>query len=134
MQWEVIKETTGTICTILSIILFIMSKYYDIKSNISANISTFIKDAQDYDNLTGPQKMDMVISWIKSFIPRAFSVLFNEKTLRQMAQNIYDDMRSYSETYVKSKTGLTIEKVEKIVEVLDDPQYKNKTNNSMKQE
>ncbi len=90
-----IKDYYNIIITIISIIIALIAVAYKIKSNFIAQISKFISDAQDLE-LTGPEKMEYVISWIKDIIPRLFKVIFNDKTLNQIAQNIYDDMKEYA--------------------------------------
>lgn len=90
-----IKDYYNIIITIVSIIIALIAVAYKIKSNFVAQISKFIADAQDLE-LTGPEKMEYVISWIKDIIPRLFKVIFNDKTLNQIAQNIYDDMKEYA--------------------------------------
>ena len=90
-----IKDYYNIIITIVSIIIALVAVAYKVKSNFIAQISKFIADAQDLE-LTGPEKMEYVISWIKDIIPRLFKVIFNDKTLNQIAQNIYDDMKEYA--------------------------------------
>lgn len=90
-----IKDYYNIIITIVSIVIALVAVAYKIKSNFIAQISKFINDAQDLE-LTGPEKMEYVISWIKDIIPRLFKVIFNDKTLNQIAQNIYNDMKEYA--------------------------------------
>lgn len=90
-----IKDYYNIIITIVSIVIALVAVAYKIKSNFIAKISKFINDAQDLE-LTGPEKMEYVISWIKDIIPRLFKVIFNDKTLNQIAQNIYNDMKEYA--------------------------------------
>lgn len=103
------------ISSIIILIFVFVSAYYKIKSAISSKISSFVKAASERDDLTGPEKMSMVISWIKEFIPKAPSVLFSDKVLEQMVENVYQDMKAYSKTYVKTKTGFSIEKIQEII-------------------
>ena len=104
----------STIITIISIIIAVISFIYKIKSNFTKMISKFIKDAENTE-LSNPEKMDLVISWIKDIIPRLFRVIFNDKVLRQIAENIYQDMKAYRDAYIKNKTGKETKEVIEIV-------------------
>ena len=117
------KEFISTCSQYINIILItfsvsisIISVIYRIKSNFIGEITKFIKDAEKDTSLTSPEKMDLVVKWIKNLIPRIFIVVFNDATLKQIAQNVYDDMKEYRNTYIKNKTGLSTSSVIKIVE------------------
>jgi len=116
-----IENSWGTIMTIFTIIIVVISLYYKIKSNFTSVISGFIKEAEEDTSLSNPEKMNMVISWIKNLIPRIFQVVFNDKVLRQIAENIYQDMKAYRNAYIKNKTGL---ETSKLVEALETTKEK----------
>ena len=79
--------------------------------------------AEEDTSLSNEEKMDMVVKWIKQLIPKLFIVAFNDKTLQQIAQNIFDDMKQYRNTYIMNKTGLsTKEVINTIKTISDDPQ------------
>ena len=59
----------------------------------------------------------MVVSWIKDSIPRMFKILFSDKVLAMMAENIYQDMKKYRETYITNKTGMTTSQVIQIAKI-----------------
>lgn len=109
------KEYLNIILIIFSLIISIISIIFKIKSNFTALITQFIKDAEEKSELTGPEKMDLVIDWLKDLIPRLFKVVFNDTVLRQIADNIYNDMKAYREIYVNNKTGLATSQVIQIV-------------------
>ena len=110
-----IGEYINIILILFSIIVSIISIIFKIKSNFSSVITQFIKDAEEKSDLTGPEKMDLVISWLKNIIPRIFKVVFSDKVLRQIADNIYNDMKAYREIYINNKTGLATSQVIQIV-------------------
>lgn len=97
----------------------LITVYLFIRSKILSQITSYIKDAAEYNDLTGPEKMDMVVSWVKDLIPRITKVIFTDKVIREMAENVYQDMKSYSKNYVKERTGLSINSIEKIVKNID---------------
>lgn len=113
---NLIKEYWGNIVTIFSIIIAVISILYKIKSKFTSLIASFIKDAEEDTSLSNPEKMDMVISWIKDIIPRIFRVVFNDKVLRLIAENIYQDMKAYRNAYIKNKTGLQVSELVEVVE------------------
>ena len=115
-----ISEIINSISVFISILLAIIAIIFKIKSNFTACISEFIKDAEKESDLTGPEKMDLVISWIKDSIPRLFKIIFSDKVLKMMADNIYSDMKSYREIYINNKTGLTTSQVIQIVKSSED--------------
>lgn len=117
-----IKDYYNIIITIISIIIAVIALIYRVKSNFISKITKFINDAQDQDDLTGPEKMDLVVSWIKDIIPRIFSVVFNDKTLNQIAQNIYDDMKQYAK---KRNIEIVKKQAEKVAQSIN-------TDNSVK--
>lgn len=107
----------------LSVILAIISIIYRIKSKYTSLITGLIKDAESDKTLSNEEKMDFVVSYIKDLIPRIFRVVFNEKTLRQISQNIYDDVKAYRDTYIKNKTGL---ETPKVIEIVNNVNKENK--------
>lgn len=76
-----------------------------IRNNLLNKIPKLISSAEE-EMLSGKEKMIMVISYAKSLVPRLFRVLFNDKVLEQMAQNIYNDMKSYRENYITRKSNI----------------------------
>lgn len=123
-----IKDSFDGIMILLSIILAIFLAYSTVKNNFASVITNFIRDAEDHTELTNPEKMDLVISWIKNIIPRLFHVVFTEDILRQMAENVYQDMKKYRDTYIKNKTGYSTNKVIDIVNEYDKLESNNKEN------
>ena len=107
----------------ISIISSIIAIIKTIKANFTESISKFIKLAEEDKNLSGIEKMDMVICWVKQLIPKIFRIVFNDKVLKQISQNIYDDMKGYKEVYIKNKTGLSTKEVVEVVNLIkDDPE------------
>ena len=121
---DLINNHWENIITIFSVIITLLSILYKVKSNFTSAITNFIKEAENETNLTNPEKMDLVVSWVKDIVPRLFRVIFNDKTLRQISENIYQDMKSYRDIYIKNKTGLNTTKVIEIVRNADDPEHK----------
>lgn len=93
----------------------VIALFYKIRNNIIQYATQFIALIEEDNNLTGSEKMDMVISWIKDLIPRIFTVVFNDTVIRAIAQSIYDDMKKYKDNYIQAKTGVTTQEALTIV-------------------
>lgn len=93
--------------TIIYMILSLLVIYFVFvvlrtKQSILMNIPNYIAIAEKVERLNGPQKMDLVISYVRNVVPRTFSIVFSDKVIRQMAQNIFDDMKRYTDEWVKN--------------------------------
>lgn len=93
----------------------VIALFYKIRNNIIQYATQFIALIEEDNNLTGSEKMDMVISWIKDLIPHIFTVVFNDTVIRAIAQSIYDDMKKYKDNYIQAKTGVTTQEALTIV-------------------
>ena len=69
--------------------------------------------------------MQQVVLWIKDLIPRIFIVAFNDATLEQIAENVFQDMKSFMNKRLENKTGMSTNQVIKTINALvDDPASK----------
>ena len=119
---EQINQIIGVISDYVNVISIIVgggftviALFYKIRNNIIQYATQFIALIEEDTNLTGSEKMDMVISWIKDLIPRIFTVVFNDTVIRAIAQSIYDDMKKYKDNYIQAKTGVTTKEALTIV-------------------
>lgn len=71
------------------------------RAQLLNKIPELITDVEDR-KLNGKEKMALVVEYCGLLIPRLFKVVFNDKVIEQMAQNIYDDMKLY---YMKKKSS-----------------------------
>ena len=103
---ENVNDILSNIISILqvtwNILLCIIAIYIAIRSSLIKEITKYIAIAEEETDLTGKEKMALVVSWIKDLIPRLFRVLFTDKVIEIMAQNIYDDMKKYRESFIKN--------------------------------
>lgn len=111
----VISDYINLISIIVGGGLALIALFYKIRNNIIQYATQFIALIEEDNNLTGPEKMDMVISWIKDLIPRIFTVVLNDTVIRAIAQSIYDDMKKYKDNYIQAKTGVTTKEALTIV-------------------
>lgn len=119
---EQINQIIGVISDYINLISIIVgggitliALFYKIRNNIIQYATQFIALIEEDNTLTGPEKMDMVISWVKDLIPRIFTVIFNDTVIRAIAQSIYDDMKKYKDNYIQAKTGVTTQEALTIV-------------------
>lgn len=126
---EMIKEIYSNLDDIgdlillgFSIIMTIKAMYNKIKSKFNEKITKFINDAEVLEHLSNQEKMQQVVLWIKDLIPRLFIVVFNDETLEQIAENVYQDMKKFMNLRLKNKTGMKTNEVIKTINALvDDP-------------
>lgn len=97
-----INSIASILQTAWNILLCGISIYIAIRSSLIKEVTKYIAIAEEETNLTGKEKMALVVSWIKDLIPRLFRVLFTDKVIELMAQNIYDDMKKYRESFIKN--------------------------------
>ena len=112
---SVISDYINVISIIVGGGFTVIALFYKIRNNIIQYATQFIALIEEDTNLTGSEKMDIVISWIKDLIPRIFTVVFNDTVIRAIAQSIYDDMKKYKDNYIQAKTGVTTQEALTIV-------------------
>lgn len=110
----------SSLLLLISVAVSILAVYNRIKSNFINKITKFISDAEGEVELSGSEKMELVISWVKDIIPRLFKVIFTDKILKDIAENIFKDMRSYSDKYIHNMTGMEKTKVIEVVKAITD--------------
>lgn len=66
----------------------------------------WIKELEMDDTLSGKEKMDTVVSYVKTAIPRVFKIVFSDKVIESISQSVYDDMKAYSDNRIASKLGM----------------------------
>lgn len=111
----IISDYVNVISIIIGGGFTVIALFYKIRNNIIQYATQFIALIEEDNNLTGSEKMDMVISWIKDLIPRIFTVVFNDTVIRAIAQSIYDDMKKYKDNYIQAKTGVSTQEALTIV-------------------
>lgn len=122
---EIYSNLEGIIDLVLlvfSVIMTLKAMYNKIKSKFNEKITKFINDAEVLEHLSNPEKMQQVVLWIKDLIPRLFIVVFNDATLEQMAENVYQDMKKFMNIRLENKTGMKTNQIIKTINALaDDP-------------
>lgn len=118
--WQYTQTFASIVLLIISLLIGLKAIYQSIKANLIQQVVKFIVTAEGETLLTGPEKMNLVISWMKDIIPRLFKVVFDEKVLRMIAQNIFSDMKKYANNYVENKTGASVDKINKIIIVAQE--------------
>ena len=120
-HWSIIKDTVLLIVTAIAILKTIQ---YHIKANLTGHVAKYIRDAEGHVELSGEEKMALVVGWMKDFIPRAFSVVFSDEVLEHIAQNIFNDMKKYANKYIRNQTGGNVTEAKiAIASSKDDPGF-----------
>lgn len=106
----------SSIFAIASCLIAAYALIYKTKSKLMTLIITMIKTLQADDKLSGPDKMMYVINYVRDFVPRSFKVIFSDKVLEDIAQNIYDDMKKYADNKAQTKLGMSFNQAIKVIE------------------
>ena len=119
-----LESVLNTVLVLFSVYMTIKAAYNKIKSNFKSKITGFINDAEEMKNLSNSEKMEQVVLWIKDLIPRIFKVAFNDATLEQIAENVYQDMKKFMNSRLKNQTGMNTKQIVYTINALsDDPEY-----------
>lgn len=120
------KESFDEIYKCLTVVLTVFSGGIGIyaiakriKSEFLVQMVTLIQSLEGDYNLTGPEKMDMLIEYVRNAIPRLFTIVFSDEVLRAIAQSIYNDMKKYADNHIKVKTGYGTEDVTNLVKEVE---------------
>lgn len=98
------RDIFGIIAVIAEIFVLLVLLYYRARGNVAEMIAGFIAAAEG-SGKPGPEKMDMVVEWLYGCTPGIFRGLLTRDRLREMAQVIFDWMKTYALEYLESKAG-----------------------------
>lgn len=115
------KDFLIPILGILCAVLGLKSIGYKIVTQIMISATKWIQELEKESSLSGPEKMELVISYIKDLVPRFFKVAFSDRVIQSMAESIFEDMQKYSDNRVERKTGLKWNEMLKVVEESQSP-------------
>lgn len=96
-------DVLGILAVVLWVIFVVVSLYYRAKGNAVEMIAELIALAEQEAEATGPEKMDMVVNWLSSYIPAAFRGILTKARLRVVAQKVFDWVRRYAMEYLAKK-------------------------------
>ena len=96
-------DVLGILAVVLWVIFLVVSLYYRAKGNAVEMIAELIALAEQEAEATGPEKMDMVVNWLSSYIPAAFRGILTKARLRVVAQKVFDWVRRYAMEYLAKK-------------------------------
>lgn len=98
-------EYLGWIC---SLILLIYAMYSDIKYSCLKKASEMIAKAEKREDLTGEEKLALVITWITDDLPSIFSNEICKGFIKYIINYVYNNSFEYMKNYIKRKTGKDI--------------------------
>lgn len=93
---------------IIAIVFIIYGVFEKVKYKCLLEASKKIAVAEDREDLTGPEKFTLVVSWIDESLPAIFRNSLVRNTLRKIVQVVFDNCSVYMQRYVKRKTGKDI--------------------------
>lgn len=96
-------DVLGILAVVLWVVFIVVSLYYRAKGNAVEMIAELIALAEQEADKTGPEKMDMVVSWLYDYIPAAFRGILSKEALREIAQGVFNWTRRYAMEYLEGK-------------------------------
>ena len=91
-------------CTILSVIVILISYYLSIKNKINSIAGDAINKAEDLSDI-GEEKMKIVVAQVKTIIPPILRGAFNDEFLEQIVQELFDKMKKFAEKRAKNNAS-----------------------------
>ena len=99
MDWHDILAIISLVCYA---IVFILGWFSITEKNIYSIVSKLIALAEE-TGLTGPEKMEMVVNGLYAIVPLAFKKILSKEKLQEIAQKVFDYMKSYALDYLAQK-------------------------------
>lgn len=99
MDWH---EIAGIISLICYIVVIILGWYTLAEKNIYSLVSKLIAMAEE-TGLPGAEKMEMVVNGLYAIVPVAFKKILTKAKLQEIAQSVFDYMKSYALDYLARK-------------------------------
>lgn len=109
---ELIGVDNLQIITLLLLIYFVLlSLYNDIRYRCLQKAVEFVSEIEENNNLSGIEKFNTVVTWIREELPFIFSREWMVKIIRAFVQYSYINSKSFTDNYIKRKTGMDIDKL-----------------------
>lgn len=99
MDWSNILGLIACVCTLVIIAL---DWYTHSEKNVYAIVSKLIALAEE-TGLPGTEKMEMVVNGLYAIVPVAFKRILTKTKLQEIAQKVFDEMKSYALDYLARK-------------------------------
>lgn len=99
MNWH---EIAGIISLICYIVIIVLGWYTLAEKNIYSLVSKLIAMAEE-TGLPGAEKMEMVVNGLYAIVPVAFKKILTKAKLQEIAQSVFDYMKSYALDYLARK-------------------------------
>ena len=99
MDWQ---DIIGIISLVLYAVIIVLGWYTLAEKNIYSLVSKLIAMAEE-TGLPGVEKMEMVVNGLYAIVPVAFKKILTKAKLQEIAQNVFDYMKSYALDYLARK-------------------------------
>lgn len=91
------------IATVVCVILaWVMAIYYHARGDVYKIVSQLIATAEE-SGLPGPEKMSWVVDELYVYLPAPFRMILTREKLREIAQGVFDWMKTYALEYLEKK-------------------------------
>ena len=99
MDWQ---DIIGIISLVLYAVIIVLGWYTLAEKNIYSLVSKLIAMAEE-TGLPGAEKMEMVVNGLYAIVPVAFKKILTKAKLQEIAQSVFDYMKSYALDYLARK-------------------------------
>lgn len=123
-----LEISTQTFFLILFLSLFIaFSLYQRAKNKCLMEACKLIAEAEEYSDLTGKEKFNLVLKWIDERLPKIYKVFVVQAIIANIIQYCFDNSFDYMKNYVENKAGISYKELSKIKEEKEEEIEKDKT-------
>lgn len=99
MDWTNILGLVSCVCVL---VVLVIDWYTHSEKNIYAIVSKLIALAEE-TGMPGQEKMEMVVNGLYAIVPVAFKKVLTKAKLQEIAQSVFDYMKSYALDYLARK-------------------------------
>jgi hypothetical protein len=99
MDWTNILGLVSCACVL---VILVIDWYTNSEKNIYSIVSKLIALAEE-TGLPGREKMEMVVNGLYAIVPVAFKKILTKEKLQEIAQKVFDQMKSYALDFLAQK-------------------------------
>ena len=99
MDWTNILGLVSCACVL---IILVIDWYTHSEKNVYSIVSKLIALAEE-TGLPGHEKMEMVVHGLYALVPAAFKSILTKEKLQDIAQTVFDQMKSYALDFLAQK-------------------------------
>ena len=113
MDWTNVLGLVSCVCVL---VVLVIDWYTHSEKNIYAIVSKLIALAEE-TGMPGQEKMEMVVNGLYALVPAAFKAILTKEKLQDIAQTVFNQMKSYALDFLAQKAkeqnkGVEVERPE----------------------